>query len=149
MTCFVSAEEALSNTGWWVVDATNIPVGRLASEVASVIRGKNKPNFTPHVNGGDCVVVINAEKVVLTGNKPDQKLYRWHTGYMGGLKEVKGSDMLATKPEQVVRRAVEGMLPSGVLGHRMWSRLKVYKGSEHPHSAQMPKELKVGRQKKA
>lgn len=149
MTSFISAEEAQANIGWWVVDATNVPVGRLATEVASVIRGKNKTNFTPHVNGGDCVVVINADKVVLTGKKADQKLYRWHTGYMGGLVEVKGSDMLKDHPERVVERAVHGMLPSGILGHRMLGRLKVYRGSEHPHSAQMPKELKVGRQKKS
>jgi large subunit ribosomal protein L13 len=141
-TEFVTAEAALEDAKWWIVDATGVPAGRLASKVATIIRGKHKPTFTPHVNGGDFVVVVNAEKVVLTGSKKSNKMYRHHTGYIGGLKEVTAGKMLATKPEEVIESAVKGMLPEGILGHRMLKKLKVYTGSEHPHAAQMPQPLK-------
>ena len=147
-TDFVSTEAAREGAKWWVIDATEIPVGRLASEAAIVIRGKNKPTFTPNVDGGDFVVVVNAEKVVLSGAKKADKMYRHHTGYIGGLKEIPGGRLLETHPERVIERAVAGMLPSGVLGHRMMKKLKVYAGSEHPHSAQTPQPLKVGFQSK-
>lgn len=141
-TEFVTAEAALEDAKWWIVDATGVPAGRLASKVATIIRGKHKPTFTPHVNGGDFVVVVNADKVVLTGSKKANKMYRHHTGYIGGLKEVTAGKMLATKPEEVIESAVKGMLPEGILGHRMLKKLKVYTGSEHPHAAQMPQPLK-------
>ncbi len=147
-TEFVSTEAAREDAKWWVVDAANVPVGRLASDVAAVIRGKHKPTFTPNVDGGDFVVVINAEKVVLTGSKKDGKVYRHHTGYIGGLKEVVGGDLLQNNPERLIERAVSGMLPSGVLGHRMMGKLKVYTGGEHPHSAQMPQPYQVSFQRK-
>jgi large subunit ribosomal protein L13 len=143
MTSYLTSEEARKSSSWWIVDAANIPVGRLATTVASVIRGKHKPNFTPNTDGGDFVVVINAERVALTGKKLQQKMYRKHTGYMGGLKEVPAQDLLKSAPEEIIESAVGGMLPEGVLGHRMKNKLKVYRGSEHPHAAQMPKDLKV------
>jgi large subunit ribosomal protein L13 len=147
-TEFVSTEAARENAQWWVVDAAQVPVGRIASEVAAIIRGKHKPTFTPNVAGGDYVVVINADKAVLTGNKKDGKMYRHYTGYIGGLKEVRGGDLLDNKPERVIERAVSGMLPSGVLGHRMMGQLKVYAGSEHPHVAQQPQPRQVSFQRK-
>lgn len=147
-TEFVSTEAAREDTKWWVVDADQVPVGRIASEVAAIIRGKHKPTFTPNVDGGDFVVVINADKAVLTGNKQQGKLYRHHTGYIGGLKAIKGGDLLSNQPERVIERAVAGMLPSGVLGHRMMGKLKVYAGGEHPHIAQQPQPLKVSYQRK-
>jgi large subunit ribosomal protein L13 len=147
-TDFVSTEAAREDAKWWVVDASQVPVGRIASEVASIIRGKHKPTFTPNVDGGDFVVVINADKAVLTGSKPQGKLYRHYTGYIGGLKSIKGADLLANKPERVIERAVAGMLPAGVLGHRMMGKLKVYAGGEHPHIAQQPQPLKVSFQRK-
>jgi large subunit ribosomal protein L13 len=147
-TDFVSTEAAREGAKWWVIDAAEVPVGRLASEAAIVIRGKNKPTFTPNVDGGDFVVVVNAEKVTLTGAKKSDKMYRHHTGYIGGLKEIPGGKMLAEKPERIIERAVSGMLPSGVLGHRMMKKLKVYVGPEHPHVAQSPEPMKVGFQRK-
>jgi len=138
-TDFVSTENARKGASWWVIDASGIPVGRLATEAAHIIRGKHKPTFTPNVDGGDFVVVIKADKVVLTGSKPAKKMYRHTTGYVGGLKEIPAAEVLAKNPEHAIETAVKGMLPEGVLGHRLNGKLKVYRGSEHPHSAQMPK----------
>lgn len=128
---------------WYVVDADGKPLGRLASEVAKVLRGKNKPTFTPHVDTGDHVIVINAEKVLLTGNKLDQKVYRHHSGWPGGLKEVLYRRLMATKPEKAVELAVKGMLPKNSLGRAMYRKLKVYKGAEHEHQAQQPEVLEI------
>lgn len=128
---------------WYVVDATDISLGRLASQVASVLRGKNKPEFTPYVDCGDHVIVINADKIVLTGKKAEQKYYRYHTGYVGGLKEVVYKDLLKNKPEFVIMQAVKGMLPKNTLGRKMIKKLKVYAGDKHEHAAQQPVELKI------
>jgi large subunit ribosomal protein L13 len=137
-TDFVSTEAAREGSKWWVIDAAGIPVGRLATEAAHIIRGKHKPTYTPNVDGGDFVVVINADKVVLTGNKGEGKMYRHVTGYIGGLKEIPAKEVLADNPERAIESAVAGMLPEGILGHRLKSKLKVYRGSQHPHSAQTP-----------
>lgn len=126
---------------WFVVDAEGQTLGRLASQVASVLRGKHKPTYTPHVDCGDFVVIINAEKIKLTGKKLDQKMYRWHTGYVGHLRERTAKQMIQTKPEEVVRLAVKGMLPKNSLGRKMATKLKVYSGSEHKHAAQQPEVL--------
>lgn len=123
---------------WYVVDAAGQTLGRLASEVASIIRGKYKPQFTPHVDTGDFVVVINADKIQLTGDKWQQKKYYRHSGYPGGLKTTSAQQMLNTKPERLIELAVYGMLPKNRLGERLKSKLKVYAGSEHPHAAQNP-----------
>ena len=123
---------------WYVVDATGHTLGRLASEVASVLRGKRKPIFTPHVDCGDFVIVINADKVVLTGNKLNQKIHAYHTGYPGGRREVVYAEMMEKRPEKVIELAVKGMLPKNRLGRKMIKKLKVYTGSEHPHTAQAP-----------
>jgi large subunit ribosomal protein L13 len=126
---------------WLLVDATDIPLGRLASEVASILRGKRKPQYTPNVDTGDFVVVVNASKVKLTGNKlADKKKYR-HSGYPGGLKETAISEMLAKRPERVVEGAVKGMLPKNTLGRAMGKKLKVYGGPDHPHQAQNPRKI--------
>ena len=126
---------------WYVVDAEGCTLGRLASEVASVLRGKNKPVFTPHVDTGDYVIVINAEKVKVTGKKLDQKVYYSHSDYVGGMKETTLKEMLAKKPEKVVELAVKGMLPKGPLGRQMIKKLHVYAGEEHAHAAQKPEVL--------
>lgn len=128
---------------WYVVDATGMSLGRLASQVAAILRGKNKPTFTPNVDTGDYVIVINAAKVVLTGKKAEKKFYRYHTGYIGGLKEVRYDKLLDTKPEFVVSRAVKGMLPKNTLGKQMFDKLFVYAQGEHKQSAQKPEELKL------
>ncbi len=128
---------------WYIVDAEGKTLGRLATEIATVLRGKNKPTFTPHVDGGDFVVVVNAEKVVLTGKKLTQKFYRYHTGYVGGLKEISYKEMMEKKPEEVVSHAVSGMLPKNKLRDKMMTRLKVYRSAEHPHAAQNPQVLNV------
>lgn len=127
---------------WFVVDAKGQTLGRLASQVAAVLRGKHKPTFTPHVDCGDFVIVINAEQVKLTGKKLDKKMYRWHTGYLGHLRERTARQMMDTKPEAVLEQAVKGMLPKNKLGRKMGKKLKVYAGSEHEHQAQKPEELK-------
>jgi large subunit ribosomal protein L13 len=137
-TKFVSVEAARKSANWWVIDAAGVPVGRLATEAAHLIRGKHKPTYTPNVDCGDYVVVINADKVVLTGSKPAKKFYRHVTGYIGGLKEIPAAEVLKKNPEHAIETAVQGMLLEGVLGHRINSNLKVYRGSEHPHSAQTP-----------
>ncbi len=126
---------------WYVIDAEGQTVGRLASQIATVLRGKNKPTYTPHVDCGDHVIVINADKVVFTGKKLDQKLYRRHTGYAGGLKETKARDMMNTHPERVIMFAVKGMLPKNSLGRQMLTKLRVYAGTEHNHEAQKPEVL--------
>lgn len=128
---------------WYVVDAAGVPLGRLASRVASVLRGKNKPTFTPNVDCGDFVIVINTDKAVLTGKKLENKFYRYHTGYIGGLKEISYKKMMEEKSDLVVYEAVKGMLPKNSLGRAMLKKLKVYKGAEHNHAAQKPEELKL------
>ncbi|WP_432404422.1 50S ribosomal protein L13 [Wukongibacter sp. M2B1] len=128
---------------WYVIDAEGKTLGRLSTQVATILRGKHKPTYTPHVDTGDFVVIVNAEKVVLTGKKLDQKMYRWHTGYPGGLKERTYRDMVNTKPEKVVFHAVKGMLPKNSLGRKMLTKLKVYRGSEHKHQAQQPEVLDI------
>ena len=128
---------------WYVVDATNVPLGRLASKVAAVLRGKNKPTFTPNVDTGDFVIVINSDKAVLTGKKLEEKFYRYHTGYIGGLKEISYRKMMAEKSDLAVYEAVKGMLPKNSLGRSMIKKLRVYKGAEHNHAAQKPEELKL------
>ena len=126
---------------WYVVDATDMTLGRLASEVAKVLRGKNKPIFTPHIDCGDNVIVINAEKIKVTGKKMDQKVYYHHSDYVGGLKEATLREKLEKKPEQVIELAVKGMLPKGPLGRQMFTKLHVYAGPEHKHEAQKPEVL--------
>ena len=126
---------------WYVVDATGLTLGRLASEVAKVLRGKNKPEFTPHVDTGDYVIVINAANIKVTGRKLDQKIYYHHSDYVGGMKETTLREMLAKKPERVVELAVKGMLPKGPLGRQMYTKLHVYAGAEHAHAAQKPEVL--------
>ncbi|MEX1043554.1 MAG: 50S ribosomal protein L13, partial [Acidimicrobiia bacterium] len=122
----------------WVVDATDLPLGRLASEVAQLIRGKHKPTFAPHVDGGDHVIVVNASKVAITSDKSQEKIYYRHSGFPGGLKEETFEALLVRRPTQVIERAVKGMLPKNKLGRKMASKLKVYAGPDHPHQAQMP-----------
>ena len=126
---------------WYVVDAEGCTLGRLASGVASVLRGKNKPQFTPHVDTGDYVIVVNADKVKVTGKKMDQKIYYNHSDYVGGMKETTLREMMAKKPEKVVELAVKGMLPKGPLGRQMYTKLFVYAGPEHKHAAQKPEVL--------
>jgi large subunit ribosomal protein L13 len=128
---------------WYVVDAEDLVLGRLATEVARILRGKHKPTFAPHMDMGDHVIVINAEKVVLTANKADQKLVYRHSGYPGGLKSRTFAQAQALKPEEGVRRAVRGMLPKNRLGRQMLTKLKVYAGPNHPHSAQLPEALDI------
>lgn len=128
---------------WYVVDADGQTLGRLASEVAKILSGKTKPIYTPHVDTGDHVIVLNVEKLVLTGKKLDQKLYRWHTGHPGGLKEVKYRDMMQNKPEEVFMHAVKGMLPKNKIGRAMLKKLRVYSGAQHEHAAQQPEVLEI------
>ena len=130
---------------WYVVDATDMALGRLASQVAAVLRGKNKPCFTPNVDCGDHVIVINTDKVILTGKKLEKKFYTYHTGYIGGLKQIPYSRMMAEKSDLAVYEAVKGMLPKNSLGRKMLTKLRVYKGAEHNQQAQMPVELKLGK----
>lgn len=126
---------------WYLVDAAGMPLGRLASQVAAILRGKNKPTFTPNVDTGDHVIVVNCDQVVLTGKKAEQKVYRYHTGHIGGLKEVKYSKLLAEKSDEAVYLAVKGMLPKNSLGRQMLTKLRVYKGAEHNQEAQNPVKL--------
>ena len=132
------ASPATIDRKWYVVDATDMTLGRLASEVAKVLRGKNKPIFTPHADCGDHVIIINAEKAVLTGNKLDQKMYYHHTGYIGHLKEVKYSTLMKTRADFAMTLAVKGMVPDTVIGRKALTRLRVFKGAEHTHAAQKP-----------
>ena len=128
---------------WYVIDAEGLVLGRLASETAKILRGKNKPIFTPNEDTGDYVIIVNAEKIKVTGNKLSQKMYYHHSDYVGGLKETTLADMLAKKPEKVVELAVKGMLPKGPLGRSMFEKLHVYAGPEHPHAAQKPEALSL------
>ncbi len=128
---------------WYVIDATGKPAGRLAVDVAKILMGKNKPTYTPHVDTGDYVIVVNAEKVELTGNKLEDKLYRHHSGYLGNLKEIKAKDMRLDHPERLIEITVKGMIPKTVLGRHMLKKLKVYRGPEHPHAAQKPQQLEI------
>ena len=128
---------------WYVVDAEGCTLGRLASGVASVLRGKNKPQFTPHVDTGDYVIVVNADKIKVTGKKMDQKIYYNHSDYVGGMRETTLREMMAKKPEKVVELAVKGMLPKGPLGRQMIKKLHVYAGAEHNHAAQQPEVLEI------
>lgn len=123
---------------WYVVDAANTPLGRVASQVASILRGKNKPTFTPHVDTGDYVIVINSDKIVLTGKKLIQKTFKTYSGYQGGLKEVQYKKMMEEKSDVALLRAIKGMLPKNALGREMARKVKIYKGAEHPHEAQHP-----------
>ena len=142
MKTYMAKAEAVERK-WYVVDAAGVPLGRLASRVASVLRGKNKPTYTPNVDTGDFVIIINTDKAVLTGKKLENKFYRYHTGYIGGLKEISYKKMMAEKSDLAVYEAVKGMLPKNSLGRAMLKKLKVYKGAEHNHAAQKPEELKV------
>jgi large subunit ribosomal protein L13 len=128
---------------WFVIDADGLVLGRLASEVAKILRGKNKPEYTPFMDTGDYVIVVNASKMVLTGNKLEQKLYRYHTQYPGGLKEIKYRVLMQNKPEKVLELAVKGMLPKNALGRAMYRKLKVYAGPDHEQAAQKPESLKL------
>ena len=136
------ANAATVKRNWYVVDGTNQTVGRMCSRIAAVLRGKNKASYTPHVDTGDFIIVINADKVVFTGNKMEEKLYENFTGYPGGLKQETAKSLLHRRPEAVVERGVKGMLPKNRLGRKMFKKLFVYAGAEHPHGAQQPKELK-------
>ncbi len=139
----ISAKEIDIKEKWVIIDANGAILGRLASNVASRLRGKNNPLFTPHVDTGESVIVINADKITLTGNKLDQKRYYRHSGYTGGLKEITAKKLLETKPEDVIRFAVKGMLPKNKLGTKLYKKLKVYAGEKHPHEAQKPETRKL------
>jgi large subunit ribosomal protein L13 len=128
---------------WWLVDAEGIALGRLATEVARVLIGKHKPTYTPHLDTGDHVIVVNAEKVLLTGNKADQKTYFRHSGYMGGEKHIPFKRMMSAHPDRVIELAVKGMLPKNTLGRHMREKLRVYAGAEHPHQGQNPQPLQI------
>ncbi|HFD87963.1 MAG TPA: 50S ribosomal protein L13 [Gammaproteobacteria bacterium] len=139
----ISAKPAEVKRDWFLVDATDKTLGRLASEIAHRLRGKHKPIYTPHVDTGDYIVVINAEKIAVTGNKRTDKMYYHHTGYIGNLKSISFEKLIDKAPERVLEKAVKGMLPKNSLGRAMFKKLKVYAGSEHTHSAQQPKPLEI------
>ena len=128
---------------WYVVDATDVPLGRLSSEVAAILRGNNKPTFTPHIDTGDFVIIINAEKIALTGNKADGKIYYRHSGYAGGLKSITAGELRTNRPDRLLELSIKGMLPKTTLGRKQFTKLNVYAGTEHPHAAQSPVEYKV------
>jgi large subunit ribosomal protein L13 len=140
-----SAKQSDNPDKWYVVDAKGVVLGRLASSIAARLRGKNNPLFTPHTDMGDSVIVINADKIVLTGRKWDQKNYYRHSGYVGGLKTITARKLLEKRPEDLVRFAVKGMLPKNRLGRQIFKKLKVYAGTDHPHSAQQPEVLDIKR----
>ena len=140
-TTHVKREEALQNRAWWVIDAEGKPLGRLASKIATVLRGKHKPVFAPHVDAGDFVIVVNAQKVKLTGNKLEQKEYVRHSGEPGGFRRETYGHLLQRKPELPIQKAVKGMLPKNILGRELLTKLKVYAGPDHPHAAQKPQPL--------
>ena len=142
MKTFMEKKETV-NRNWYVIDAENLPLGRVATKAANLLRGKHKVTFTPHIDCGDYVIIVNADKVKLTGNKLDQKMYYNHSGFPGGLRERNAKTMVEKYPVEMVERAVKGMLPHNRLGRQMYKKLYVYEGSEHPHMAQQPKELKV------
>ncbi|MBQ1256820.1 MAG: 50S ribosomal protein L13 [Clostridia bacterium] len=137
------AKPANVDRKWYVIDAEGVVLGRLASQVALMLRGKHKPTFTPHVDTGDFIIVVNTDKIVLTGNKLNDKIYYHHTGHPGGLKETKYRDLMATKSEFALKKAVRGMLPKGPLGNKMIKKLKVYAGPEHEHAAQKPEAFEM------
>ncbi len=139
----ISAKPGSVEQSWYVVDASGQTLGRMASAIASRLRGKHKPEFTPHADTGDFIVVVNAEKVQVTGNKAKAKIYHHHTGYPGGLKSISFEKLIEKAPEQAIEMAVKGMLPKNPLGRAMARKLKVYSGSEHPHAAQQPKALEL------
>ena len=139
MKSYIAKPEEVTHD-WYVIDAEGRTLGKLAAETASILRGKKKPIYTPHVDCGDYVIIINAEKVVVTGKKEDKKIYKSYSGYPGGLKEVTLREMREKKPEEIIRHAVKGMMPKGKLGRQMYKKLKVYAGPEHPHAAQKPVE---------
>ena len=143
MNSFMSKPLETKERKWYTIDAEGKVLGRLAVEAARILRGKHKPIFTPHVDTGDFVIVINADKIVLTGNKLAQKKYRRHSGYPGGLKEIKYETMMKVRPELIVEKAIKGMLPHNRLGADMGRKLKVYQGPEHPHMAQKPEEWQL------
>ena len=134
-----SAKAQTVEQQWYVIDLDGQTVGRAATQIATILRGKHKPTYTPHVDTGDFVIVVNADKVVFTGNKLSQKKYYRHSGYPGGLKTITAGELLSKRPQEVIEHAVKGMLPKNSLGRQMFSKLKVYSGSEHPHAAQQPK----------
>ncbi len=138
-----SAKPETVKRDWYVVDAEGKTLGRLATEIASRLRGKHKPEYTPHVDTGDYIVVVNAAKVHVTGRKASSKMYYRHTGFPGGLREVSFEKLVAYKPEMIIEKAVKGMLPKGPLGREMYRKMKVYAGTEHPHAAQQPQKLDV------
>ena len=138
-----SAKNSDNQDKWWVVDADGVVLGRLASKVAATLRGKHNPLFTPHADLGDSVVVINAEKILLTGRKMDQKTYYRHSGYIGGLKSITAKKLIEKRPEDVIRFAVKGMLPKNSLGRKLFKKLKVYAGDQHPHEAQRPEAMSI------
>ncbi|MGB1158875.1 MAG: 50S ribosomal protein L13 [Porticoccaceae bacterium] len=140
MKTFSAKPESIQRD-WYVVDAEGKTLGRLATEVASRLRGKHKPEYTPHVDTGDYIVVVNAEKVAVTGNKAEKKIYYSHTEYPGGIKDINFQDLIQKAPQRVIQSAVKGMLPRGPLGREMFRKLKIYAGSEHPHAAQQPQTL--------
>ncbi len=137
------ADFPYTSRNWILIDVAGKPLGRIATRIANILRGKNKPTFTAHVDTGDFVVVINAEKVLLTGNKLAQKIYYSHTGYLGGLKTVTAGEMMENKPEEIIRKAVTGMLPKNKLNREVIKKLKIYAGANHPHEAQRPQPLEV------
>ena len=141
-TTYIPGEGSIERK-WYVVDASGLTLGRLSSEIAKILRGKHKPIYTPFLDTGDYVIVINADKVAVTGKKLDQKLYRHHTGYIGGLKEVTLRNMMDKKPTEVITHAVKGMLPKNALGRKMMKKLRVYAGPEHGHEAQKPEVLEI------
>lgn len=138
-----SAKPETVNRDWYVIDAEGKTLGRLATEVARRLRGKHKAEYTPHVDTGDYIIVVNAEKVTVTGNKASDKMYYRHTGYPGGIREINFEKLQAHKPEMIIEKAVKGMLPSNPLGRAMFSKLKVYAGAEHKHAAQQPQTLEI------
>ncbi|WP_461480555.1 50S ribosomal protein L13 [Porticoccus sp.] len=142
MKTFIAKPETVQRD-WFVVDAADKTLGRLAAEVASRLRGKHKPEYTPHVDTGDYIVVVNAKQVRVTGNKAKDKIYHSHTGYPGGLKSISFEKLIDKAPERTIQSAVKGMLPKGPLGRAMFKKLKVYAGAEHPHTAQQPQELNI------
>ena len=143
MKNFMAKDATRAEAKWYIVDATDVVLGRLASQVANVLRGKHKPTFTPNVDTGDYVIVINADKVKLTGNKLEDKMYTYHTGYVGGLKQIPYKTMMENKSDVVVYEAVKGMIPHNALGRKVIQKLRVYKGADHGHAAQKPEVLKI------
>jgi len=142
MRTFSARNETVERT-WLVVDAAGKPLGRLASEIARRLRGKHKPEYTPHVDTGDYVIVVNAARVAVTGNKRRDKTYYWHSGYPGGIKSITFDKLVQKRPERIIEQAVKGMLPKGPLGRDMFRKLKVYRGPDHRHAAQQPKPLEL------